>query len=450
MPRLILNPGTPQAQDLVLNQGTNNVGRGEHNDFAIGDPSVSGSHCQFIVSEGAVQLRDLGSTNGTFVNGTRVTEANLEAGQRVRLGGVDLVFEADGQHTSAPAKPASGPIRVKVAAPSPGPLRISGISNQPPPPVAAEEEAEAAPPDIAVPISAPANTRCKYHPRTIARWVCVNCRNTYCDLCVADRHGGAVHQKFCRSCGAIAAPLSVAFEAPEEKTFFRELPKAFAYPFRGSGPLVLIFATLLFAALEFLSFGIFGLLIKIVAIGYLFSFMQAIIQSTAAGDENMPEMPGMDDLFSGCGRMIGTILMSFGPALVLAYFAIAQEQPTAGIAMIPAIIFGAFYMPMAFLAVAMKDNVMASNPLVVIPSILRVPLEYLVTAVLAVGLFGLRWLGDLVTGMMAGPFDAETMGGLFASMAARAVWALVSVYLLTVTVRILGLLYLTKRDRLGW
>jgi hypothetical protein len=268
---------------------------------------------------------------------------------------------------------------------------------------------------------------------------------------VSDRPGaGAGGQKFCRSCGGVARALEVTLEAPAEKSFFRELPRAATYPFRGAGILILVFATLLFAAMEFLSFGIFGLLIKALALGYLFSYMQNIIHSTAAGDDALPEMPGMDDLLSGFFRLAGTVLISFGPALVLAYFAIAQEQPTAGIALIPAIIFGALYMPMAFLAVALKDNVMASNPLIVVPSILRVPLEYLVAAILVAGLFGVRWLGDALTGIMAGPLDARTMGEMFLMFAVRAVWAFISVYLLTVTMRILGLLYLTKRDRLGW
>jgi hypothetical protein len=43
-----------------------------------------------------------------------------------------------------------------------------------------------------------------------------------------------------------------------------------------------------------------------------------------------------------------------------------------------------------------------------------------------------------------------SMTEMFLLFGFRAVWAFVSVYLLTVTMRILGLLYLTKRERLGW
>jgi hypothetical protein len=298
---------------------------------------------------------------------------------------------------------------------------------------------------------APPNAPCKYHPRTLAQWICNGCGKTYCDLCVADRHTSTGDQKFCRSCGGRALPLEVSYEPPPEKNFFHELPRAFVYPFRGAGTIILLFATVLFAALEFMGRGIMGILMKGALIGYLYSYMQTILHSTAAEDNEMPGMPAMDDLLSGFLRVAGTVLISFGPAMVLAYVAIAHDQPTAGVALIPAIIFGALYLPMAMLAVAMKDNVMAANPLIVVPSICRVPLEYLVTAVLVGAIAGARWVGDFLTSSMAG----ESMMGtsvtkMLLLFGLRAIWAFFGVYLLTVMIRILGLLYLTKRERLGW
>ncbi len=449
MARLIVNAGTPQAQEFILKPGLNTLGRREDNDVTIPDPSVSSAHCQLIVADGTVHLRDLGSTNGTFVNGAPFTEVDLKAGQEVRLGGVPLVFEGNGEQPSTPGTVSTvPPTPVAFAVPTAGRLRI-GTTHQPVTVVSASEPEALI--EEATPVApfAPPNAKCKYHPRSLARWICTGCRKTYCDLCVSTRGSG--NQKVCQSCGGMAAPLEVQIEVPEEKSFFRELPRAFVYPFRGMGILILIVATILFAALGFLGRGIMGLLIQIVAIGYLYSYVQNIIHSTAAGEDKLPDLPAMDDVFSGCFRLIGTVLMAFGPAMVLAYLAIAQEQPTAGIALIPAIIFGCVYLPMAFLAVAMKDNVMASNPLVVVPSILRVPLEYLVTAILVVGMFGVRFLGDRISGEMAvQAFETRSMSEMLMLFCLRALWAFLSVYLLTVTMRILGLLYLTKRDRLGW
>ena len=94
MARLIVNAGTPQAREFVLKEGVNCIGRGETNDFTINDPSVSGSHCLVIVLNGTVRLQDNGSTNGTFVNGARVSEVELKGSQHIQLGGVPLMFEA--------------------------------------------------------------------------------------------------------------------------------------------------------------------------------------------------------------------------------------------------------------------------------------------------------------------------------------------------------------------
>jgi hypothetical protein len=260
-----------------------------------------------------------------------------------------------------------------------------------------------------------------------------------------------VAQKYCRSCASICAPLQVALEIPKERGFFGELPRAVVYPFRGTGIMMLIGATMVFAALDFISAGLAGILMKAAALGYVFAYVQNIIHSTASGDDRLPDLPAMEGLFSNFFRLAGTVLMSFGPALAVAYFAIAQENPTAGIALIPTIVFGCLYFPMAFLAVAIKDNVMASNPLVVVPSILRVPLEYIVAAILVAGVFGVRWLGDAVSGEMGGKaLRTESMSEMFLLFGMRMLWAFFSVYLLTVTMRILGLLYLTKRERLGW
>src|SRR2546426_5048103 len=95
MPRLLVNPGTPQASQIELKAGSNSLGRGEANDFKIEDPSVSGYHCRVLVENGSVTITDLGSTNGTFVDQSPVGEAVLQPGQTVRLGGVEMLFDAE-------------------------------------------------------------------------------------------------------------------------------------------------------------------------------------------------------------------------------------------------------------------------------------------------------------------------------------------------------------------
>ena len=114
-------------------------------------------------------------------------------------------------------------------------------------------------------------------------------------------------------------------------------------------------------------------------------------------------------------------------------------------------VLGCLYFPMAFLAVAMKDTALAASPLVVVPAILKVPLGYLVTTILVIGIFALRQFGG-VAASFAGTTSHATrdMSMLFLSFGVRAVWSLVSVYLLTVSMRILGLLYVTNKQKFGW
>jgi pSer/pThr/pTyr-binding forkhead associated (FHA) protein len=53
-------------------------------------PLVSRLHCQLSATADAIQVKDLDSTNGTFVNGKRVTSATLRAGDVLKVGRVDL------------------------------------------------------------------------------------------------------------------------------------------------------------------------------------------------------------------------------------------------------------------------------------------------------------------------------------------------------------------------
>jgi len=111
MARLIVFPGTSEAREVVLKKGVNSVGRAAVNDVTIDDGSVSGSHCQLIVSDDTVRIRDVGSTNGTRVNGAPVTEIDLQPGHSIQLGSVQLMFQADDCPTSGelPGTPDSPP-----------------------------------------------------------------------------------------------------------------------------------------------------------------------------------------------------------------------------------------------------------------------------------------------------------------------------------------------------
>ena len=434
MNRLVVNPNGPDSWEIQLKEGANHLGRSDATDFQIPDGSVSSSHCRILVSNGEVSIQDLGSTNGTFINGAQTQEAKLQNGQAIRLGNIEMIFHADApQPATAPAAPTAG-VR----------LRVSGISHAPSAPTA-----EVPPPLLPTFDLSAAPQYCKFHPKTHGRWFCGKCVCSYCDLCVnANTIAGAAH-KNCRKCGSECALLEVEIVAPTERGFMLSLPGAFIYPFRGTGVLILIFSTILFSALSVVS-GIFSILMTMAAIGYLFSYMQNIIHATANEEEQMPELPGMDDLFSGFMRLAGTVVMSFGPTLgllVAKYYEV--EIPISAI--IITILLGCLYFPMAFLVVAMKDNVMACNPLVVVPSILRVPSQYIVTVIMFAAIFAFQQIGNFVSSMAGSTvFTTTSMSVMFTALAIKIVWSLVKVYLLTVNMRIMGLLYLTQKEKLGW
>ena len=78
------------------------VGRGSEADLRINDPGISRRHAEFRVTGGrgapTISVADLGSTNGTLVDGRRVTEADLHDGSTVRVGNTELtvVFTPEG------------------------------------------------------------------------------------------------------------------------------------------------------------------------------------------------------------------------------------------------------------------------------------------------------------------------------------------------------------------
>lgn len=69
------------------------IGRSAGNAFQIVEASISGQHCEVQLRGNELAVRDMRSTNGTFVNGTQVTEAVLKAWDTFRLGDVEIRFE---------------------------------------------------------------------------------------------------------------------------------------------------------------------------------------------------------------------------------------------------------------------------------------------------------------------------------------------------------------------
>ena len=67
------------------------IGRSPDAEFIVDAALVSRLHCEFTATADTLQVKDLGSTNGTFVNGERVTAADLREGDRISVGRLDLI-----------------------------------------------------------------------------------------------------------------------------------------------------------------------------------------------------------------------------------------------------------------------------------------------------------------------------------------------------------------------
>lgn len=78
------------------------VGRLEDNDFQIPEQSVSSHHCEILLRGKEIVVKDLNSTNGTFVSGEKTSEAVLKHGQILRLGQIEMRLETPEGAASAP------------------------------------------------------------------------------------------------------------------------------------------------------------------------------------------------------------------------------------------------------------------------------------------------------------------------------------------------------------
>lgn len=193
MAKLVIKSDGAPNRVIQLHLGVNRFGRSPDNHFALDHPTVSGMHCEIVVGDDGVILRDCGSTNGTFVNGQLVKEASLSPGQTLHLGEVELLVESTEVVMAVP----------KFDAPHPTP------------PVLLED----------------GSMLCPRHKDAPATYQCTHCHEVLCDACVhrLRRHGGKV-LKLCplcsHPCERIGGPAK-----KKKKTFLGFLQQTVKLPF---------------------------------------------------------------------------------------------------------------------------------------------------------------------------------------------------------------------------
>src|SRR5262245_16341085 len=150
-----------------LEPGFNTLGRNPTNDFRVHDATVSSFHCEIVLSEDSVLVRDLGSTNGTFIDNQPVREGNLQPGQILRLGSAELRLEPP---------PLTEPAEISVP----------------------ELKVERPAASVALPDG---SLSCLNHNDARAIVRCVKCEKAFCEECVhVLRLAGGKKRVFCPAC----------------------------------------------------------------------------------------------------------------------------------------------------------------------------------------------------------------------------------------------------------
>jgi hypothetical protein len=192
MARLVIKAAEIGNRVIELNLGVNRLGRSSDNDFQIEHPTVSATHCELVLGDDGVVVRDCDSANGTFLDGQRVKEARLAAGQILRLGGVELLVETT---------------EVNIAIPH-------FDMPRPAPPVVLSD----------------GSLICPRHPKARATYQCTNCREVLCDACVhrLRRRGGKL-MNFCPLCSHPCVAIGV--EKKRKKSLLGLWRKTVKLPF---------------------------------------------------------------------------------------------------------------------------------------------------------------------------------------------------------------------------
>ncbi len=189
---VVFEPTTAEGERFEMGAAATmiRVGRKGENNIQLVHRGVSGRHAEIRWIDGRVQLKDLQSTNGTFVNGKRISEVELRSGDELR-------FDAVGYRVIYGAKAA--PMPKPAAMSPPAQERTMMLSEEelaslaPPPeekiPVANDFEAQEPELDLA-------HMYCMRHKNRIAQQSCDMCNRPYCSECL----NSVLDQQICFRC----------------------------------------------------------------------------------------------------------------------------------------------------------------------------------------------------------------------------------------------------------
>jgi hypothetical protein len=385
MGKLLIKKDGGVVQEFILKPGVTTCGRKPENNLVLNDGSVSGYHCELDLVSGELYVRDLGSTNGTYINDEQIQDGILQSGQTLRIGSVEAAYDATAT---------SSTLRVALTQQCERPPGMA-----PPPEISSEGGGlRIAKPETPAPPPPPPSAN-------------------------------------------VRRPLPRSSAPKVYRTFFQSLPEAFRYPLKQDGLILLISGTVVFTLVDYFQKFAGSFIIAILSFGYMAAYMQKIVACSAQGDANLPDWPEFsnywEDIVHPALLLGGSFAVSLGPAIGF-WFWTDLDPSTRLMGAIALFAFGCIYLPMALLAVSMYTSLFALNPLLIVPSMIRIPREYFVACLLLGALAGFKMLSSFLPGRIHIPILPTV------------IVSFLSLYCVTLEMRVLGLLYFCKKRELNW
>jgi predicted component of type VI protein secretion system len=130
MPYLVIMDGALKGKRFALTAETTRIGRVSGNDVVLDAPSISSGHAVITREADGFRLRDIESTNGTRVNGHRVTDAILFRDDEIILGDLSTVFTGeDAPVRPAPVQPVSAEVTEPIVLPTRPPIVVASAAD---------------------------------------------------------------------------------------------------------------------------------------------------------------------------------------------------------------------------------------------------------------------------------------------------------------------------------
>jgi len=250
-------------------------------------------------------------------------------------------------------------------------------------------------------------------------------------------------------------------------TFAEGLKGVFQYPFRGAGLGMLILGSLFFYGIRVVAsinfFPLVGVFVGVIVFGYLAMWLMDVAKKAAYWEDDPPHWPDPSmwtELLTDWAKIVSAQVVAFLPLILMTGY-LASTQATglfdeagdpdlvgrwdAGfvVFLLSYYVFfalvGFAYLPMALMANALLGTPWAAwNPVFVVRSLLRIPREYALCAVVFAG----TWIGSGIVEMLIMSHELALFLGPIVTF--------LEIYVMVVQMRMLGLLYGIRQTRLAW